>query len=317
MKNTLIPPRLTIGDKIGIIAPSSYVDLPEEIIQKGYFFLKSHGIDIVEGDNLRGRKGHTSGTIQERIKDIVSFLIDDEVKAIMSFWGGFNTNQLLQNIDFQLFAKHPKIIIGYSDFTTLLNVVNQRTGLVTYCGPSVISFCKNNFSEFTWQSFERACMSTIAKWEVTSSTGDWKIIKDGVSEGTTIAMNIQCLSSLCGTPYFPELNNKILFLEDAEEVNTELVDRALTQLKQVGALERLSGVVFGKFTKETGFSNVDSLEQLVLRIFEKYSFPILSNFDFGHSEPTETIPVGIRCTLNTNRLNVTFSVDNNEQLLHT
>ena len=155
----IYPPKLKKGSKIGIIATSSSVStLDESQIRKGYQYLENKGFKIVEHPQCRLQTGYTAGSIKKRVGAIHQFVADKEIDCIMSFWGGYNTNQILDYLDYQLIKKCPKIFIGYSDTCALLQAITAKTGIVTYMGPAVISFTKPDPFDYTWEYFERMCI---------------------------------------------------------------------------------------------------------------------------------------------------------------
>jgi len=131
----------------------------EDVIRRGYRYLQSKGFSIVEGESVKlVTKKHTAGSISLRVNDIHEFIKRDDIGCIMAFWGGFNTNQLLDSLDFDLIKANSKILIGYSDVTALTTAITTKTGLVTFSGPGLISFAKPEPFEYTWRYFEEMCI---------------------------------------------------------------------------------------------------------------------------------------------------------------
>lgn len=129
----ILPPSLKIRQKIGIIAPADPVAgmCSVKDIKRGYEYLASKGFFIIEGNSVKDiAKKHIAGSIQLRVNDFHNFIKNDEVGCIMAFWGGFNSNQLLDYLDYNLIKKNPKIIIGYSDMTAITTAITTKTGLV-------------------------------------------------------------------------------------------------------------------------------------------------------------------------------------------
>ena len=319
----ILPPRPKKGQKIGIFAPADPVAgvCPNDVIQRGYTYLKDKGYSIVEGDSVKTLPlGHTAGTVCLRVNDIHELVKRDDVGCIMAFWGGFNTNQLLGSIDYELIRLNPKIIIGYSDVTALTTAITTKTGLVTFSGPGVISFAKPEPFEYTWNYFEKICIKPINNCHIKSSLeyaddlyflrkdSDHRIkqknkginvFKNGKASGEIVAGNLQTLLLLSGTEYLPSMNDKILFIEEDETSTAAHVDRFLMQCSQLGWFEKISGLVIGRFTEHSGFDSDDSLEDLLEQHLGQVKFPILYNVDFGHSDPLITIPNGGTAIINT------------------
>lgn len=316
----ITPYRLKIGDTIGVIAPADPVRgvCLDDIIERGYTYLREKGFKILEGESVKKLTSyHTAGSIEDRVNDIHAFLENDEVTCIMAFWGGFNSNQLLDSLNYDLIREKKKIFIGYSDITALTTAITTKTGLVTFSGPGVISFAKPQPFEYTWSYFEKVCMSS--KEVVISPSEKYaddlyflredddhrilkvnegvKMYKDGHTEGEIVAGNLQTLLVLQGTEYLPVMKGKILFIEEDETSTPAHVDRFFCQMKQLGWLDEISGVVVGRFTEQSQFSDEDTFQSILDRYLKDVTYPVLYNADFGHSDPMFTIPNGGKCSI--------------------
>ena len=322
----IYPKKINCGDIVGIIAPSSPINLPEKTIQAGYDFLLKKGLNILESENLRKKENYTAGSIKERVDDIHAFFKNTDVKCIMTFWGGFNSNQLLDYLDYNLIKKNPKILIGYSDVTALTLAITTKTGLITFSGPGLISFTKPKPIDYTWKYFSKLCIEPEEKLFITQSDVfaddlyflkknnnnriikknlGLKVLKEGLARGVIVAGNLQTILLLVGTPYFPKINNTILFLEEAEDADICTVDRLLTQCRQMGIFNKVNGVIFGKFMSKTGFNDLN-LKKLLKRIFDEINIPVMYDANFGHTDPIFTIPNGGYCYLNTEKREIIF-----------
>lgn len=316
MINKILPPRLDKNKLIGIIAPADPVAgvCSIESIKQAYAYFKDRGFSVVEGNSVSiHTEKHTAGGIQLRVDDIHNLVKREDVGCIMAFWGGFNTNQLLDRLDYDLIKRNPKIFIGYSDVTALTTAITTKTGLVTFSGPGAISFAKPEPFDYTWDYFEKMCISPQKKVIIKPSTkyaddlfflredNDHRIIKinegikvfnPGKTEGEIVAGNLQTLLLLDNTEYLPDMTGKVLFVEEDETSTPAHVDRFLCQCKQLGWFKKISGLVFGRFTEQSSFSPEDSLEDILKDYLADVKFPILYNVDFGHSDPLITIPNG-------------------------
>jgi len=320
------PPRLEMGKKIGIIAPADPVRgvCPEETIQRGYDYLEGKGFPVVEGESVKIlTQRHTAVPVSLRVNDIHEFLQREDIGCIMAFWGGFNSNQLLDHLDYELIRANPKIIIGYSDVTALTTAITTKTGLITFSGPGGISFAKPSPFEYTWDYFKKMCIDPQDSLTIEASPdyaddlyflredSDHRIIKhndgikifiNGEARGEVVVGNLQTLLILNGTEYLPDMTGKILFIEEDETGTPPYIDRFLCQCKQLGWFDKLAGLVFGRFTEQSQFSPEDSFEDILKEYFSHVKFPILYNADFGHSDPMFTIPNGGMCTLKGDRI---------------
>jgi len=326
----ILPQKLDKNKLIGIIAPADPVAgvCPKETIKRGYEYLKSKGFSIVEGRSVKVlTQKHTAGTADFRVEDIHDFVKREDVGCIMAFWGGFNTNQLLDKLDYDLIKQNPKIFIGYSDVTALTTAITTKTGLITFSGPGVISFAKPEPFEYTWKYFDKMCINPQEELSVEPSldyaddlyflrednnhrikknNDGIKVFASGKVTGEILAGNLQTLLLLHGTEYLPDINEKILFIEEDETSTPAHVDRFIYQCKQLGWFNKIAGLVIGRFTEQSSFSDEDSLEDILKEHLSEVKFPILYNADFGHSDPLITIPNGGVATIDSEKKLISF-----------
>lgn len=306
----IIPQKLKIGDEVRIIAPSrSLKILPEETIQIATKRLEDLGFKVTFGKNVANSNQNLSSSIEDRISDLHEAFLDSNVKAILTVIGGYNSNQLLDYIDYELIKNNPKIICGYSDITALNTAIYTQTGLVTYLGPHYSSFGMKLGFDYSIEYFKRALMSEIP-FEINSSetwSDDlWFIdqkkrefientpmnsIIEGSIEGTLVGGNIATFSLLCGTKYFPDLTDKILMLEAHSEVKEHHFDRLLQQLIQQPNFPKIKGLIIGMFQKDSQISQ-EKLDRIIKSKKELKNIPIISGVNFGHITPIATLPIG-------------------------
>ena len=265
----------------------------------------SFGANSIEVDR------HGSNSIQNRVDDLHNAFADPEVQAVFVARGGMNCNQILPYLDFDLIAKNPKIIIGYSDITAIINAIYAKTGLITYSGPGFttlkdVDFVNSDFTFKHWhhQLFEHGEIevksadkifdtSYKSGKSVTSeydSDGFWAI-NPGKTTGTIIGSNLCTLNLLQGTPFMPSLHDSILFIEDDHESSAGHFDRDLESLTQLPEFSGVRGLVIGVFEKD---SQVDrqTLTNLIQNKAILKDLPVLANVNFGHTKPMLTFPIG-------------------------
>lgn len=327
----IFPRSINKNQSIGIIAPADPVAgiCSKNTIQRGYGYLKQKGFSIIEGKSVAEFTRKHTTSISLRVNDIHDFVKNENVGCIMAFWGGFNTNQILDQLDYNLIKKNPKIFIGYSDVTALTTAITAKTGLITFSGPGLISFAKPEPFDYTWNYFEKTCINPQENLIIESSP-DYaddlyflredrnhrikkqnegiKVFNNGNARGEIVAGNLQTLLTLYGTEFFPRLTGKILFVEEDETSTPAHIDRFICQCKQLKWFEKIKGLVLGRFTEHSQFSAEDSFEDLLKNYFSKVKFPILYNVDFGHSDPIITIPNGGICMINGNHITFSRSV---------
>lgn len=312
---TIKPPALKPGQNIGIIALSTPAkNLKPEFRKRAYQKIKDlFGLNIIEAPNLDLELGHAAGSIKERVDALHGFFKHKDIHGIMSFWGGMNTHQILEYLNYDLIKKNPKVLIGYSDTTTLLSAITAKTGLVTFNGPAVITFAKPFVPQETVDCFRDLLMGTgskIYEYPISESFSDnqwWaedkmdfsvnsglQSYRKGKAEGKIVGGNIGTLVLLAGTSYWPSMKGKILFVEDDEFENPKSIDRFFTQLRHMGVYDQIKGLVVGRFPRCVGFKESDSLEMILDNALKGYKFPVLTEFDMGHTDPIMTIPLGVR-----------------------
>ncbi len=296
---TLYPKRLQPGDTLGLVSPAnaSYEREPIAIATEA---LQALGFKVREAPHLRARYGQFGGTDAQRAEGINAMFADDSVAGILAMTGGSGCNRIVDKLDYRLIAARPKFFGGFSDLTSLLNALHQQTGLVTFHAPVAGS----EWNAFSVAHFKALVMQAEAPLlrNPSGERGDNLVqtqdrtttLRGGKARGRLIGGNLAVLSSLAGTPYFPDCRGAILFLEEINEYIYR-VDRMLSTLRLCGALDQLAGVVIGKFTKcEPG----DGYGTLTLdEVFDDYfvkplKIPVYRGAMIGHIKRKFTIPVG-------------------------
>jgi muramoyltetrapeptide carboxypeptidase len=309
---TAKPDRLRAGATVGLVTPASNVPENEDLLA-AMDLVRSLGFEAKAAPNLRRRKQYLAGSDQQRADDLNGMFADDEVDAIFCVRGGYGSGRLLRDLDYQTIANNPKILMGYSDITAILNAINVKTGMVTYHGP----IAGDNFSSYTYEQFQRILMeprqvSRIAEppaFEqqpgVVERENRLTPIVSGRAEGKLIGGNLSLLVTLLGTPYEPDFDGAILFMEDVSEPPYS-VDRMLTHLWLTGHLERTAGIVFGKFTDDDYDSNTLSMEQVLRERCEPLGIPTLRGAMIGHVEDQTVVPIGVNARLDVNEGTLTL-----------
>lgn len=299
--------KLQQGDEIRVIAPSRSAQiLGEEGIKKATQALENMGFRVSFGEYIYTCDMQSSASIEERVADLHAAFADDNVKAILTAIGGFNSNELLPYLDYELIARHPKILCGYSDITALATAIHHKCGFITYSGPHFSSFQMAGLQAYQTKYF-RECFMNEAPYDIEPSekwsddlwfldqdnrqyeATEWKVYTEGQAQGKLYGGNLCTLNLLQGTPYMPELKDCILFVEDDEETKPETFARDLTSLLQVAS--SVKALLIGRFQR---VSKVTS-EQLRF-ILDKHpllqDIPVMYDVDFGHTQPIMTLPIG-------------------------
>lgn len=288
------PPKLQKGDKISVVSPSSPITNDIKInLDKGINKLKKLGFEVVLAKNALSNSLGYSATPQEKALDINNAFADKSIKAIICSQGGENANSILSLLDYKLIKNNPKIFLGISDITVLLNAIYQQTELITFHGNDVIWGFGRNPTDYEINEFIDRLIN--GKIGVIKKNSEWKIIRGGISEGILIGGNLNCLSKLAGTSYFPEFSNKILFLEDyGEHYSADTANCEFHQMDQIGIFKQIKGLWFGHYKTKENFQ----YEDIAKEIIKKYNFPVIKCDDFGHNTSNTVIPIGVKIRLN-------------------
>ena len=313
--NKIIPSKLKMGDEIRVIAPSrSMCILNEDLIDSAKTKLEKMGFKVTFGKNVSKSidDNYKCASIEDRVQDLHEAFADKYVKAILTVIGGYNVNQILDYIDYELIKENPKILCGFSDITALTNAIYAKTGLVTYSGPHFSSFGMRKGFDYTQEYFEKMFMqnqNVLIKSSQEWSNDSWfknqenrtfvknegmKIIHKGEAEGVIVGGNLCTLNLLQGTEYMPDIENSILFIEDdglvGKEFNREF-DRDLQSLLHCVKNKNIKAIVVGRAENNCEM-NVEKWTKLFNTKKELDNIPIVINADFGHTTPIFTFPIG-------------------------
>lgn len=293
------PARLRKGDLIGLVSPASTPQPPEKI-EKAVRYLELLGYRTLVGDHAARVHGYLAGNDEERAADLNLMIEDRRVSAIFALRGGYGTPRLLGQVNYRALRKNPKIIAGFSDITALQLAIFRKAGLITFSSPMPAVELWDKPDPFTEEQFWR--MVTSPRVHTLRNPTDLlsKCERPGSAEGILLGGNLALLVSQVGTPYLPRLRDSILFLEEVDEYPYR-VDRMFTQLRNMGILARLNGMLLGQFTrcapaddKKPSFS----IEQVLQDAVSWTSCPVMSNFAYGHVPRKLTIPLGARARVN-------------------
>lgn len=321
-----IPKKLKKGDHIRIIAPSRSMGLlSEDVKNDAVKRLESYGFKLSFGKNVDEMDDFLSSSIESRIEDLHEAFSDPSVDGIFTVIGGYNSNQLLDYIDYELLKKNPKVFCGFSDITAIANAITTKSNFITYSGPHFSSWAVKYDFEYSMEYFEKCCMREdefilhpSTRWsddqwfldqekrEFIDNEGFW-VLSEGTATGKTIGSHTRCLAALQGTQYWPDLTDSILFLEEDAETNIQVFDRLLQSFIHLPGFSGVKGILIGRFQKESGVTR----EQLIKVISSKKELsglPVIANVDFGHTLPLSTLPIGGVVEISTNNDNTQIIV---------
>jgi muramoyltetrapeptide carboxypeptidase len=301
-QTSLLPMPLHWGDTVGLISPSAAT--AERIqFQFAKEALEALGFIVKPGANLEKRRGHLAGTDEERAADLNSMFADKEVKAIICIRGGSGAARILPMINYETIKQNPKPILGYSDITAIHNAIYAKTGLITFHGPngtgSWNSFNVRQFEEvFFKQSLLKYENEKIKCDELIVKNNRIQTIKGGQSEGIIVGGNLTVLTALAGSGYLPDFNGKILFLEDIGEEPYK-IDRMMSTLKLMGALNNLKGFIFGQCTdcSPTGGYGALTLDDIFDDYIVPLNIPAYRGAMIGHVPKQFIVPIGAKVSM--------------------
>jgi len=295
----LFPKPLKKGDLIKIISPSAAMaDEMQFLFAKEA--MEALGFNVVLGEHVANRRGHLAGTDAERAKDLNDMFAHQQVKAIICLRGGSGAARILPLIDYENIKRNPKPLLGYSDITALHNAIYAQTGLVTFHGPNGSgSWNSFNVNQFQKMFFDQE----LIRFENEMVKGDDLVVKQnrtqtispGVAEGIIVGGNLTVLTALAGSPYLPDFQDKILFLEDVEE-SPYRMDRMMSTLQLMGALDKIKGFIFGQCTDcdpSGGYGSL-TLNQILEDFIAPLKIPAYRGAMIGHVPKQFIVPIGAK-----------------------
>lgn len=327
----MIPRKLQKGDEVRVIAPSLNLNI---ISKENRLFANEQfaklGLRLSFGHHVERKGDFDSSAVSDRIEDLHAAFADKNVKAIFTVLGGFNSNQLLKYIDYDLIRKNPKIFCGYSDITALQNAIFAKTGMVVYSGPHYSTLGAQQGLEFTLQYVIKCLFDdepfkltpselwSDDQWYLDQTKRDFMInqgfmtINEGSASGCIVGGNLCTFTLLTGTEYMPNLQDTILFIEDDDwplQLSAQEFDRNLQSLIHLPTFSGVRGIVIGRFQKRSEMT-VNKLKSIIQSKIELANIPVICNVDFGHTHPMITFPVGGAATLFANNSSIDIQINN-------
>ena len=295
----IIPKKIKIGDKIGIIATARKISLEE--LNPAIEILQSWGLEVVLGNFLFEEDNQFAGTVEQRTIDLQNMIDDDAIKAILCARGGYGTVQIIDKIDFSKLVKNHKWIIGFSDITVLHSHLNQL-GVATLHATMPINFSKN-----TPKSLESLKNSLFGKANSIESPVH-KFNRLGKVNAEIIGGNLSILYSLLGSNSDINTDGKILFMEDLDEYLYH-IDRMMINMKRNGKFNNLKGMIIGGMSKmnDNNIPFGKTAEEIILDHLKDYNFPICFGFPSGHLDDNRSIRLGVSSVLDINENGVSLS----------
>jgi len=301
--------RLKAGDTIGLVAPSGAVRTAGSV-EKAAEETERMGFRVKIGASCTAAYGYLAGTDEVRARDVNEMFLDDGVDAIFCVKGGYGATRILDRIDYEAIAAHPKIFAGYSDVTALHIALWEKCGLVTFHAPMPVScWADAPLDAVSAESMRRTLMCAEPAGEIANPEGFPRTcLVGGKAEGRLVGGNLTLVSHTLGTPYELDTRGRILFLEDVGEY-TYSIDRMLTQLRLSGKFDDCAGIVFGDFRKcETEYPDFGfTLREVIEDVVVPCGKPIFMGLQSGHCTPKLTLPLGAMCRMNADECRLTVT----------
>lgn len=322
----MLPNKLKFGDEIRVIAPARSLSLISDETRKiAIKALEDIGFKVTFSKNCEESDAFISSSVKSRIEDLHAAFSDKNVKAILTVIGGYNSNQLLDYINYEMIKNNPKILCGYSDITALSNAIYKMTGLITYSGPHFSSFGMKKGMAYTKECFKKCLMEEntfevepAKQWSddawyldqenrVFFENKRYEVINEGIAKGKIIGGNLCTFNLLQGTKYMPNIEGKILFIEDDCLSSPETFDRDLQSLMHQANFDKVRGIVIGKFQVDMKMTE-EKLYKIIKAKSELDNIPIIAEVNFGHTTPQITFPIGGEVEIMANDKDVKISI---------
>ena len=295
------PKRLKPGGTIGVISPASPSERRSEII-RAQETLESWGYRVVIAENVNKERGLLAASEEERASDFNTMFEREDIDAVFVTQGGYGSAQIIRHIDFDMVRKNPKIFTGFSDITALHLAINKFCNLVTFHGPGMSRFNKEELTKYTKDHFFKAVAETepVGKISLADDKKWIHAISGGVAEGQMIGGNLTLICGTLGTDFAIETDDRILLIE---EVDTEpwIIDHMMCHLRNANRLEKLKGVLVGECrncvpamrTSEDSDSRDTCVEDVLDYYLKPLNIPVLYGLPLGHTKDLATIPLGV------------------------
>ena len=294
----LKPKKLKKGDTIGLLSVAGKIEDFSKLKNAARYF-ENRGFKVKISENSYKKHNYLAGTDEERLNALHNFFLDDDITAIIATRGGFGSLRLIDKIDYEIIARNPKIFAGHSDITALSLMFFKKAGLITFSAPMAYSDFSDTPDKFTENAFWEIFEAEENAFQLQNA----RVFKSGEANGILWGGNLATIASLAGTDFIPD-EDFVLFIEDIAEPAYK-IDRMLTQLLNIEKFRKnLAGIVLGDFT---GLDCEKYFNDIFYGL--NLDIPVISGLKIGHEKEKLTLPIGVKCTLNTmqQELNISFS----------
>jgi muramoyltetrapeptide carboxypeptidase len=306
MVKTGSPASLKPGGIIGIIAPAGQIR-DQEAFQNGINILTEMGFEPRFPRNLWPGTGYLADSDTRRAEEFNRMWADPEIQALLALRGGYGCLRMAGMIDLEQVLRQPKLLIGFSDLTVLHNYFSQKTGLISLHGPVLTSLAASDRD-----SLERFYQCLTGNWRLPLSTQEVEILRgSGEATGRLMGGNLSTILTLLATPFEPDLQGCILYLEDVGEPLYR-IDRMLTQLWLAGKLSDLAGIILGDFSPGSGMEAQEKIRhheaiwKRTLKLTANTGIPVWGGFPISHGSKNMTLPHGAEAVMDSGKGRLSF-----------
>ncbi|HOI47563.1 MAG TPA: LD-carboxypeptidase [Bacilli bacterium] len=300
------PKMLKKGDTIGIVCPS-YTSTMKDRESTFYHKLQQLGFKIKLGKTCFLQQGYLAGSDQERADDLMSMFLDPEVDGIIALLGGYGASRMVDKLDYEKLKSHPKLLMGFSDITVLLNAINQQSNIPTAHGIVGTFLGSPNSDIYTEMDFSQFLLTNDLR-VLENPLKDAITYINGTASGEVVGGNLSLIDTLLGTPYEIDFKDKIILIEDVGE-EPYRIDRMFSKLRLSGKLSQAAGFILGTFTDCLASSskrNYQTTQDIIDDYIKPLNKPTIMNFATGHSFPFTTVPIGIEVKLDADAKTITY-----------
>ena len=282
----ITPSSLSSGSKIALVAPARKV--AEDDIAFAVEYIRQRGFVPIYDERLFLTHNQFAGNDEQRASVLQHYLDADDIDAIMCVRGGYGTVRIIDRLDFDKFLQKPKWIVGYSD-VTVLHAKMQSLGIESLHATMPINF-QDNSKQALDTLFDALCGKEI-KYDLPQRTLD--ILS--TMQGEVVGGNISVLYSLLGSDIFPDVEGKVLFLEDLDEYLYH-IDRMMMAFQRAGIFDKIGGLIIGGLTKmhDNAIPFGMTAEEIISEKIKDKNIPTVFNFPAGHINDNRAIILGRR-----------------------
>jgi muramoyltetrapeptide carboxypeptidase len=290
------PPALKPGDRVRVVAPGSTPDPAK--MARGVAILEGFGLVVELGEHVFDKYGYLAGTDADRLADLNAAFRDPGIRGVFAARGGYGTQRIIDKLDVAAARRSPKVVVGYSDITSLCSRLWRAARLSTFYGP-MVNWTDSRTGPVEIESLRKAVMTTepvVLHRDPAEPSAAVEV--PGKASGPLLGGNLTMLQTSVGAADFPDLTGAILVFEDVDEAPYSY-DRMLTQLRRIGALAKLAGVAIGQLTSAEGDPDEWDAPSAIRDRVADLGVPVLGGLRVGHGVGQLTIPLGTRATIDT------------------